>query len=82
MSRTDKDLHWRLREWPAWIGSWGIHVALSHPGKHERHTEWWGPDRARSRDECRELTKEYNAHGDVDTVPTARQHRHGVQWWS
>jgi hypothetical protein len=82
MSRTDKDLHWRLREWPSWIGKWGIHCALSHPRRAERHGYWYGPDRARSRRECQEMRREYNTTGDVDTTPTTNQHRHQAEWWS
>jgi len=80
MSRTDKDLHWTRREWPSWIRGYAMHVALSHSRPPERHSYWYGPDRARSRDECREMAKEYNTYGDVDTLPTTQQHRHQTDW--
>lgn len=42
--------------------------------------EFTGPERARVRDECREALKEYNATGEVDTIPSVTQHRHMARW--
>lgn len=46
------------------------------------HAVWWGPQRTRERDACRELTKQHRATGDVDdhTEPAPDQHRHGAAW--
>ena len=42
--------------------------------------EFTGPERRRVRDECREALKEYNATGEVDTIPAVTQHRHMARW--
>lgn len=44
---------------------------------------WHSPERLAARVECLDARKEHRAHGDVDTDPTTRQHRHGARWlWS
>lgn len=80
MSRTDKDQHWSRRKWPAWFRGYAMHMALSHSRPPERHSYWYGPDRARSRRECQQMRNEYNSHGDIDTIPTTNQHRHQTDW--
>jgi hypothetical protein len=53
-----------------------------HVPKDVRRDYWYGPDRARSRDACRDLLRAYNAHGEVeDADPPAWQHRHETSWW-
>lgn len=41
------------------------------------------PDRRRVRDECDSARQEYNATGEVDTIPSVNQHRHQARrdWW-
>lgn len=53
-----------------------------HPPREFVHAVWWGPDRARVRDELVDARKRYNA-GDDDVDVENRQHRHsaGWLWW-
>lgn len=38
------------------------------------------PERRQVRDDCRAALKEYNANGEVDTIPSITQHRHRARW--
>lgn len=89
MSRTDKDRPWRLKReelstfpWdrPGRF-SWRRYVhQFGHPPRWYRHAEWFGPDRARARDEARDAVKEYRAHGNVEKVLRTEQHRYRAIW--
>lgn len=55
------------------------------PTKKERHLDWWGPDRAQRRDQCREAMKEYSGEGDIEaTFVYGYHHRHASKkgWWN
>lgn len=44
------------------------------------HHVWAGVERVSVRDDCRRSIAEYRATGEVDTMPSVRQHRHGAGW--
>ncbi len=44
------------------------------------HHVWTGVERVSVRDDCRRAAAEYRATGDVATMPSVRQHRHGAGW--
>lgn len=54
------------------------------PSKKDRHFDWFGPDRAQARDECRAAMRDYNANGDTELDVVTDSPRHaGKQgyWW-
>lgn len=60
-----------------WYPYWG-------PRRKDRHFRWWGPDRAKVRDDCRKAQKEYHGSKEVHVVPRTVNHRHGPDkgWWN
>lgn len=92
MSRTDKDLPFRIKQardlnWPAghryWYGGYGHWLGLWGPRRWDRHYEWWGPDRAKVRDSLKSAATEYRAAGEVWSIAPVEQHRHAPRggWW-
>lgn len=74
MSRTDKDGPYHPRTGlRALVGGGG-------PPRWYINQEWTSRERQAARVECRNAAKEHRGDGDVDTVPTIRQHRQGAQW--
>lgn len=74
MSRTDKDRH---RRWEP-----GRRYYDSPPPWFVNHV-WDAPERLAARVDCARAAAEYRATGEVDTVPTTRQHRQCAIWlWS
>lgn len=71
--------------WQRGQGCVWVHVSERHrwhyapPAWFINHA-WNAPDRLRARTECRAAASEYRASGEVDTVPTTTQHRHGATW--
>lgn len=53
------------------------------PKRKDRHFNWWGPDRAKVRDQMVKAKQEYNGSHEVETVERVDQHRHGPVsgWW-
>lgn len=41
---------------------------------------WTNRERVAVRDQCRRAAAEYRATGEVEVVPSVRQHHHGAQW--
>ena len=74
----DQHCYWEA----AWPQRWRYQYTWG-PKKIDRHVSWWGPDRARVRDECRQARKEYRASGDVEIDVTSRHHAHAPDkgWW-
>jgi len=75
---------WRTRtqgcSWrPTWDHYYRAYGPIGVPPWYVR-LEFTGPERARVRDECREALKEFNANGEVDTIPATTQHRHMARW--
>lgn len=67
----DQHCYWEP-EWPwrrRYSFTWG-------PRGTDRRLGWWGPDRARLRDECREARKQYRGFGDVEIEVSAFHHNH------
>jgi hypothetical protein len=72
MSRTDKDAPssrkaFRRRLYPK-------------PPRPFINQVWTNRQRQVARVVCLNAAKEHRADGEVDTVPTVYQHRHGAQW--
>lgn len=69
---------------PVWPGpaerryrcTWG-------PKRDDRHFGWWGPDRAKVRDQMTKARQQYNASREVEIVERVDQHRHApvAGWW-
>ncbi len=83
LTRPDKTT-WRTAKrgccWaPCWDHYYSLVGARGVPPWFVR-MEFTGPERRRVRDECRSALKEYNATGDVDTIPSVTQHRHMARW--
>lgn len=52
------------------------------PPREFRRDTWFGPERARERDQLRGAAREYNAHGEVDDFDFDNpQARHRASWW-
>ena len=50
----------------------------------DRHTNYYGPERARTRTALVNVRRDYNTHGDTDVDVRTDQHRHapwGGGWW-
>lgn len=74
----DQHCYWEP-EWPwrrRYLYTWG-------PRGKDRRLGWWGPDRSRLRDECREARKQYRGFGDVEIEVSAIHHNHAPikGWW-
>lgn len=54
------------------------------PSQKDRHLEWYGPDRAQVRDQCREALKEYHGSGEAEVEVLRYHHRHASKkgWWN
>lgn len=81
---------WRPREQTPcyWEAEWPYRDRYRYthgPTKEDRHLGWYGPDRARVRDQLLGAKKEHHAHGDVEIVGQAlfHHHRHASikGWW-
>jgi len=84
-------IRWR---WPrrldhcVWVDNWDDRNEYRYrytrpPTKEERHTDWWGPDRAKVRDQMTKAKQEYNGSREVEIVERVNQHRHAPVsgWW-
>lgn len=65
--------------WPVWERTRFRYKAWSPPRWFVNHV-WEGVERVSVRDDCRRAIAEYRATGEVDTMPSVRQHRHGAGW--
>lgn len=65
--------HWRPADTRRWKD------AVPQPPKWFRDHVWTSAERAAVRDDCRRAEAEHRA-GDVDVIPSVRQHRHGASW--
>lgn len=93
MSRTDKDVPYRIRfdrdpKWWVghrfWYGRYGHGpYGLWGPRREDLHVQWWGPDRAAVRDSLKSAVTEYRAAGEVWSTAPTQQHRHAPArgWW-
>lgn len=84
MSRTDKDLPYRIRkELPEFKAKsyWERYGYFGNgvPAWFVNHV-WNAPERVSSRVDCNEAKKEFNAGYEPETEPSTRQHRHCAQW--
>jgi hypothetical protein len=78
-------IRWRLRSEPVcyWAPRWERpyhRYAFTNVPRWFVHHVWTGAERASVRDDCRRAATEYRATGEVDTVPSVRQHRHNAVW--
>ena len=53
------------------------------PRKTDRHLDWYGPDRAKVRDQMTKAKHQYNGSGDVEIVERVQHHHHASikGWW-
>ncbi len=77
---------WRARgcTWePDWPGPRLRYWCTRGPNRLDRHAEWWGPDRARVRDQMIEAKQQYHGSHEVEIVERVDQHRHApaAGWW-
>src|SRR4029450_9708130 len=81
--------HWRIRATRCiWEADWDERVGYRYrytwgPRKVDRHLDWYGPDRAKVRDQMTKAKKQYNGSGDVEIVERVQHHRHASikGWW-
>lgn len=76
---------WRRRNevhcywWPTWERT-KFRYKTGNPPRWFVHDRWTGVERTSVRDDCRRAAAEYRAAGEVDTMPSVRQHRHCAGW--
>jgi len=53
------------------------------PTKEDRHLDWYGPDRAKVRDQMTKAKHQYNGSREVEIVERVQHHRHASirGWW-
>lgn len=75
MSHTDKDEPFRRKAFMRRYYASPPNCFISHV--------WTARQRQAVRVDCLNAVKEYRCSGEVDTIPSIQQHRHGAQWlWS
>ena len=81
MSRTDKDLPYRIREnlYPAKYWARFGYSGVGVPKWYINHV-WNAPERLSSRVDCDKAKREFNAGVVPEIEPSTRQHRHCAQW--
>jgi len=75
MSRTDKDVPYRLRNREVYPYHW-----FRSPPKWYINHVWYGPQRAKVRIDVVNAIKDYRANSETDIETPSYQHRHIAQW--
>lgn len=87
--KRDGRQNWRTKDRQCrWLPVWPRRDRYMYtwpPSREDRRAGYWGPDRARVRDQLKSAAKEFRAAGEVDTIASTVNHRHYPMtggWWS
>lgn len=88
-SKRASGRHWRNKETRCtWEADWSERRSYRYrytrpPTKEDRHLDWYGPDRAKVRDQMTKAKHQYNGSREVEIVERVQHHHHASikGWW-